>query len=91
MADTNKTFRQVILDAAKEVNLNLRDRLKLRAVLRLAPGRLEKELLAHAQVEGVVPVSAKLDDEVGAVDWAALAEFIKEVLPAILQIISLFL
>jgi hypothetical protein len=87
----NKTFRRVILDAAQESNLNLRERLKLRSVLRLAPGRLEKELLNQAQVEGVIPVGVALDDELGAVDWKALAEFIKEVLPAVLQIISLFL
>lgn len=89
MAD--KTFRVVIREAAQEADLNLRERLKLRAVLRLCPGRLEQELLNHATVEGIVPVGATLDADVGAVDWKSLAEFIKEVLPAILQIISLFL
>jgi hypothetical protein len=89
MAD--KTFRQVILDAAKDGNLNMRERAKLRIILRLAPERLAQELFNQAQAEGAIPVTATIDGDVGAVDWAALAAFIKEVLPAILQIISLFL
>jgi hypothetical protein len=91
MADKPATFRQVIREASREANLSVRDRLKLRIVMRVAPERLEQELFNHAQVEGFIPVNATMDNEVGAVDWAALAEFIKEVLPAILQIISLFL
>jgi len=91
MSDKTATFRQVIREAARGAKLSIRDRIKLRIVMRVSPERLEQELFNHAQVEGLIPVSATIDSEVGAVDWAALAEFIKEVLPAILQIISLFL
>lgn len=91
-----KTFRQVVREAADQADLSVRDRVKLRLVMRLNPAKLEAEIFNQAQVEGVVPANvslAALNDKssVAAVDWAALAEFIKEVLPAILQIISLFL
>lgn len=91
-----KTFRQVVREAAEQADLSVRDRVKLRLVMRLNPARLESEIFNQAQVEGVVPANvslAALNDKstAAAVDWAALAEFIKEVLPAILQIISLFL
>lgn len=88
MAD--KTFRQVILEAADEADLNLRERVKLRIVLRRKPDLLADEIFNQAQVEGRIPLSAKINDPVGAVDWEALAKFIKEILPVILQIISLF-
>lgn len=87
-----KTLREAIREAAKdrETALNLRERVKLRIVLRRKPELLEREILNHAQVEGVLPTSATLDDDVGAVDWDALLNFIKEVLPIILQLIQLF-
>lgn len=88
MAD--KTFRQVILDAADEADLNLRERVKLRIVLRRKPDLLADEIFNQAQVEGRIPLSAKINDPVGVGDWEALAKFIKEILPVILQIISLF-
>jgi predicted metal-dependent RNase len=88
---SGKTFRSVIRECAKEGDLNLAQRAKLRIILRLRPDVLEREIFNQAQVEGVIPTSAMLDDDLGSVDWAALAEFIKEILPAILQIISLFL
>lgn len=95
-----KTFRQIVREAADQADLSVRDRVKLRLVMRLNPAKLESEIFNQAQVEGVVPANvslAALNDKsaaaaaAAAVDWAALAEFIKEVLPAILQIISLFL
>lgn len=88
---SDKTFRQVILDAARDADLNVRQRVKLRLVLRFAEAQLASELFSQAQVEGEIPVSASIDDAVGAVDWEALAKFIKEVLPVILEVIKLFL
>ena len=91
------TFQKTVRDAASEANLSVRERVKLRLVLRFAPDRLEQEILNQAQVEGVMPANLTLammaedSAQVTAIDWKALAEFIKEVLPAILQIIALFL
>ena len=90
------TFRQVIREAAEQADLTTADRVRLRMVMRFRPTRLEQEILNQAQVEGIVPASLTLAainsaDATAQIDWAALAEFIKEVLPAILQIISLFL
>lgn len=86
-----KTFREIIREAANSADLNVRERIKLRMVMRFRPEVLERELFNQAQAEGVLPVTASLDEPVGTIDWEALAAFIKEVLPAILQIISLFL
>ena len=92
----DKNFRQVVREAADQADLNIAERVKLRLVLRVRPQKLEQEILNQAQVEGIVPTNLTLammsdPNATAAVDWAALAEFIKEVLPAILQIISLFL
>lgn len=92
MADTAEmTFRQIIREAAKEANLNRRERIKLRMALLVCPERLEQELFNQAQAEGFVPVGTTIDGNVGAFDWAAFFEFIKEYLPTILQMIILFL
>lgn len=86
-----KTFRQIIRQASKEASLGLRERVKLRLVMACCPEKLEAELFAQAKAEGKIPAAAGLDDDYGEIDWEALALFIKEVLPAVLQIIQLFL
>ena len=92
---SDRTFRQVIREAVSESDLGLRDRVKLRLVLRFREAALQQEIFNQAQVEGLIPVAAAIDDhaggEVAAIDWEGLAAFIKEVLPAILQIIQLWL
>lgn len=90
-----QTLREFVLEKVRsgEVELSLRDRVKLRIVLRCKEKELAEELLAQAQVEGIVPVSVGLDEPGGtaAIDWDAFGDFIVKVLPAVLQIIQLFL
>lgn len=87
-----KTFKQAVLEAAQDADLNLRERFKLRIVLRRRPELLENELLKAAVAEGIMPVSSTVDSDAAtaSIDWDALLNFIKELLPVILQIISLF-
>lgn len=84
-------FRTVIYEAVQDSTLNLRERVKLRLIMRFRREELEEELFAQAQAEGIVPVSATIDGGLEGIDWEGLAKFIKEVLPSILQIISLFI
>lgn len=93
MAESTETLRSVIRDGIRsgELSLTLRDRVKLRLVLRFKPEELESAILEQAQAEGLVPVSMSLDDQIGAVDWKSLTEFIVKILPAIIQMILLFL
>ncbi len=86
------TFRSVILEAVKseESNLNFRDRIALRLVLRFKPDTLAKEILKQAQAESIIPAEANLKEEVGSFDFTKLLEFIKEILPILLKLISLF-
>lgn len=86
----DKTLRQIIRESIREQDLSVRDRVKLRMIMRWKPDVLERELFNHVQAEGLVAASVSIDD-VAAVDWKAIAEFIKEILPAVLQIIQLFL
>jgi hypothetical protein len=90
--DEMKTFRQAVLEASKDVDLNLRQRFKLRVVLRLRPELLESELLKAAVAEGIMPLNSTVDSDAATanIDWDALLKFIKELLPVILEIISLF-
>lgn len=93
------TFRQLILEKAREADLPFGQRVKLRIVLRVKPDELAKEILEQAKAEGVVPATCQLGDvaseSVGAPDWekffSAFGDFIVKVLPLILQILPLFL
>lgn len=93
------TFRQLILEKAREADLPFGQRVKLRIVLRLKPDELAKEILEQAKAEGVIPLTCSLDDvagdAVGAPDWEAFfrafGDFIVKVLPLIIQILPLFL
>lgn len=78
-------FRRVVIQAAREGDLTLRQRVQLRLVMRYDPERLKAELLDQAVAEGKVASGS------GSIDWDALAAFIKEVLPAVLQLIKLFM
>ena len=88
-----KNFREQILEVARDANLSRRDKVKLRIVLRFKPELLATEIMNQAQAAGVVPVTATLDSstDVAEFDFAAFADFIKEILPTILQLITLFL
>lgn len=93
------TFRKLILDAARDADLSLGLRVKLRIALRRAPDELAREIFEQAKAEGILPAACKLDDVagkvVGAPDWqaffAAFGDFIAKVLPLILQVLPLFL
>jgi hypothetical protein len=87
-----RTFRQAVLEASKDADLNLRERFKLRVLLNRRPELLESELLKAAMAEGVMPLNSTVDSDAATanIDWDALLNFIKELLPVILQIISLF-
>ena len=87
-----KTFRQAVLEASKDAELNLRERLKLRIVLRLRPDLIENELLKAAIAEGIMPLNSTVDSDAATatIDWDALLAFIKELLPLILELIKMF-
>lgn len=92
------TFRQLILEAARNADLAFGDRVKLRIILRRDPERLAKEVLEQAKAEGLLPGGlslASVGADAGAPDWEAffrsLGDFVAKVLPLILQILPLFL
>jgi len=94
MSDKPATFRSLILDAAREADLEFRDRVQLRIVLRRNPERIAKELLEQAKAEGVVPQNVGLDSVADTSntqgrDWEAFfkafGKFIADVLPLILK------
>ena len=92
------TFRQLILEAARNADLAFGDRVKLRIILRRDPERLANEILEQAKAEGVLPDGLTLTSvgaDVGAPDWEAFflsfGDFVAKVLPLILQILPLFL
>ncbi len=92
------TFRQLILEAARNADLAFGDRVKLRIILRRDPDRLAKEILEQAKAEGVLPDTlslASVGADAGAPDWEAFfrsfGDFVVKVLPLILQILPLFL
>ena len=88
-----KNFREQILEVARDANLSTREEVKLRILLRFKRELLVTEIMDQAQAAGVVPLTATLDSstDVAEFDFAAFADFIKEILPTILQLISLFL
>lgn len=91
----NEQLKTQILAAAKEADLSFRDAIKLRLLMRFAPDRLA-EVLADTAIEaGKLPPSAKQDDaatlHAAEIDWEALAAFIKEILPVVLELIKLFI
>ena len=88
-----KNFREQILEVARDANLSTREEVKLRILLRFKLEMLVTEIMDQAQAAGVVPLTATLDSstDVAEFDFAAFADFIKEILPTILQLITLFL
>lgn len=63
--------------------------LKLKLAIPANAKDVEQFLTEEAAVRGIaIPKAA---DGAGAIDWAALLDFIKQVLPLIMQIISLFM
>jgi len=87
-------FRQAVLEASKDAELNFGERVKLRIILAIPAYRkqLEEKMLAKAVELNAVPSNTTLDSAFPTqVDWEKIKEFIKEWLPTIIKLIMLFI
>ena len=94
MAQATKGFRRALLAAAtqarNEGQINGWELFRIRTVSALYPGKLREAqdvVMDQACAAGLMGEGA---GDVEAFDWMALLDFIKELLPVILQIVALF-
>jgi hypothetical protein len=94
MATATKGFRRALLSAASQARdegkITGWELFRIRTVAALVPGKLRE---AQDTVMDQACASGLMSDGAGdaeAFDWAALLDFIKELLPIILQIIAIF-
>jgi hypothetical protein len=94
MSGLAKGFKLALLQAAQEEKAAGRltgwEMLRIRMALVFRPAAVAEaqgEVVEHASAVGLCAANAGEDT---AFDWTALLQFIKELLPLILQIISIF-
>lgn len=89
----SKGFRRALLAAAQQAReegrINGWEMFRIRTASALQPGRLREAQDAVADQACAAGLMSDGDDA-EAFDWAALLDFIKELLPVILQIIAMF-
>lgn len=92
--------QQMILDKVSEAIMSdetlgpLRKRVIVRRLERrpAIQDLVMDKVISGAYIAGIiVPAELAAEEPIASVDWEALAEFIKEILPLIMQIVSLFL
>lgn len=89
VSSSNREFRKVLMQAASEArrsgDISIAEYFKLSLATRV-PGVLEKIQAATQEAAA----EQGLANSVGAVDWEKLLQFIKDFLPILLELISLF-
>ena len=82
-----RQFRRVLFQAVRESeDLTLREKRRIRAFARIYPGGLRT--LEEFAIDEAIEQSKLPETQLGEnIDWDALLEFLKELLPIILEII----
>jgi hypothetical protein len=94
MAQATKGFRRALLAAAQQARDEGRitgwEMFRIRTAAALAPGKLREAQDVVVDQACAAGLMHEGDGELDGFDWMALLDFIKELLPVVLQIVALF-